>query len=335
MALARGLRPRAPSREVLALGVLNPGLAFLLFDLGIARTAATHGALLLSTDTLFTIGLAWALLDERIDRRIAVALAAGLAGSVLVSLSGDGGMSSLVGDLLVVAGSLSAAGYGVLAKGAVTRHDPLALTAGQMFVAAGLALPLAAVAAVDHHSHLGHASAGHLLIAVAAGLLGGVIPFVLYNAAIDRVTVSSSGLVLTLVPLFGALASVVLVGESLATWQLIGGALVMLAAGNGGDRDVSTRPTTDRGRATRERILEAASELFYRQGVTATGLDQVVTASGTGKGQLYHYFADKRELVHAVIERQISRGPRGTGAGARERGPACLGRRADRRLRAG
>jgi AcrR family transcriptional regulator len=67
----------------------------------------------------------------------------------------------------------------------------------------------------------------------------------------------------------------------------------------------SPRPSTDRGRVTRERILEAASELFYRQGVTATGLDQVVTASRTGKGQLYHYFADKRELVHAVIERQI------------------------------
>jgi AcrR family transcriptional regulator len=69
---------------------------------------------------------------------------------------------------------------------------------------------------------------------------------------------------------------------------------------------MSTLPTTDRGRATRERILQAAGELFYRQGVTATGLDQVIAASGTGKGQLYHYFADKRELVHAVIERQIA-----------------------------
>src|SRR3954451_23126457 len=69
---------------------------------------------------------------------------------------------------------------------------------------------------------------------------------------------------------------------------------------------LSSTPSTDRGRATRDRILDAASELFYRQGVTATGLDQVVAASRTGKGQLYHYFADKRELVQAVIERQIA-----------------------------
>jgi len=69
---------------------------------------------------------------------------------------------------------------------------------------------------------------------------------------------------------------------------------------------MSAQPTTDRGRATREQILDAASELFYRQGVTATGLDQIAGASGTGKGQLYHYFDGKRDLTHAVIERQIA-----------------------------
>lgn len=69
---------------------------------------------------------------------------------------------------------------------------------------------------------------------------------------------------------------------------------------------MSVVPSTDRGRATRERILDAASELFYRQGVSATGLDQVIAASGTGKGQLYHYFADKRALVHAVVDRQVT-----------------------------
>jgi TetR/AcrR family transcriptional regulator, transcriptional repressor for nem operon len=64
-------------------------------------------------------------------------------------------------------------------------------------------------------------------------------------------------------------------------------------------------PTTDRGRATLERILTAAADLFYRQGVRATGLEQIISASGTGKGQLYHYFAGKSDLVRAVIDRQI------------------------------
>ena len=68
---------------------------------------------------------------------------------------------------------------------------------------------------------------------------------------------------------------------------------------------MSTAPTTHRGRVTLELILDTASVLFYRQGVRATSLNQIIAESGTGKGQLYHYFADKRELVYAVIQRQI------------------------------
>lgn len=60
-------------------------------------------------------------------------------------------------------------------------------------------------------------------------------------------------------------------------------------------------PTTERGRASRQRIVDAASELFYRRGVSATGLGDVIAASGTGKGQIYHYFQDKPDLVLAVI----------------------------------
>ena len=61
---------------------------------------------------------------------------------------------------------------------------------------------------------------------------------------------------------------------------------------------------TPKGEATRERILLAAAELMYDQGVAATSIDEVKTAAGASSSQLYHYFADKRALVAAVIERQ-------------------------------
>ena len=66
-----------------------------------------------------------------------------------------------------------------------------------------------------------------------------------------------------------------------------------------------TVPSTERGRATRERIVDAAALLFYRQGVGATGLEQIIEASDSGKGQIYHYFSGKPDLVVAVIERQV------------------------------
>jgi drug/metabolite transporter (DMT)-like permease len=229
-ALVRGARPAWPDRRVVLLGVLEPGLAFLLFDIGIVHTAATDGALLLSTDSLFTAGLAAAFLGERLGPRLRLALAAGVAGSVLVSLDASGGMSSLMGDVLVLAGSLSAAGYGVLARRVAPGRDTLSLTAAQMLVAAAIALAAAAGSFAGHHSHIGQADAGHLAAALLVGILASVVPFLIYNAVIARVTATSAGLTLSLVPLFGTLASLLLLDEGLSVVQLAGGAFVVAAA---------------------------------------------------------------------------------------------------------
>ena len=58
---------------------------------------------------------------------------------------------------------------------------------------------------------------------------------------------------------------------------------------------------TARGNQTRRDILAAAADLFHKQGVVATSPDQVIEASGTGKGQFYHYFRNKEGLVHEVL----------------------------------
>lgn len=64
-------------------------------------------------------------------------------------------------------------------------------------------------------------------------------------------------------------------------------------------------PRTDKGRATRDRVLDAAAELVFEHGVTGTTLDDVRAAANVSKSQLYHYFADKEDLVHAVIDRTV------------------------------
>ena len=58
---------------------------------------------------------------------------------------------------------------------------------------------------------------------------------------------------------------------------------------------------TPKGRATRERIIEAAADLMFRQGVTGTSIDDVRKATGVSGSQMTHYFRDKRSLVRAVI----------------------------------
>jgi TetR/AcrR family transcriptional regulator, transcriptional repressor for nem operon len=60
-------------------------------------------------------------------------------------------------------------------------------------------------------------------------------------------------------------------------------------------------PITRRGRASRERIVERAAELFAERGIAATTVDDVLVAAGAGKGQFYHYFRGRDELAAAAV----------------------------------
>jgi AcrR family transcriptional regulator len=55
-------------------------------------------------------------------------------------------------------------------------------------------------------------------------------------------------------------------------------------------------------KSARTRILEAAAELFYREGIRAVGIDAVIAHSGVAKMSLYRNFAGKDELVAAFLE---------------------------------
>lgn len=58
--------------------------------------------------------------------------------------------------------------------------------------------------------------------------------------------------------------------------------------------------STDRGRRTRQRIIDAAVDVVAQQGAQAASLDEVRARSSTSKSQLYHYFADRDDLLRAV-----------------------------------
>jgi len=62
---------------------------------------------------------------------------------------------------------------------------------------------------------------------------------------------------------------------------------------------------TARGRATRAHILKVASELIFRNGIAAVRLDDVQTAAGVGRSQLYHYFTDRDDLIRSVVHSTI------------------------------
>jgi AcrR family transcriptional regulator len=67
------------------------------------------------------------------------------------------------------------------------------------------------------------------------------------------------------------------------------------------DSTTCTAPDSVR-RSPRERLLEAAGELFYAEGVQSVGIDRVIERAGVAKASLYSTFGSKEELVRAYLD---------------------------------
>src|SRR5690554_7118599 len=65
-------------------------------------------------------------------------------------------------------------------------------------------------------------------------------------------------------------------------------------------------PNSSRGRERLARILDAATELFLRDGYGATSIDSILEVAGGSKATLYNYFPTKDDLFRAVIDDVLS-----------------------------
>jgi len=54
--------------------------------------------------------------------------------------------------------------------------------------------------------------------------------------------------------------------------------------------------------ATRTRILDVASRLFYEQGYNSTGINQIIEEANIARGSLYNHFPSKRDLLSAYLQ---------------------------------
>jgi len=64
-------------------------------------------------------------------------------------------------------------------------------------------------------------------------------------------------------------------------------------------------PNSTRGRRRLARIIEAATQLFLRDGYAATSIEAVLDASGGSKATLYSYFSTKDDLFRAVVQEAL------------------------------
>src|SRR5438046_1014563 len=87
LCLLTGRRIGGPWRPAFDLGALEPGLAYILANLGLALTSAAVGSMLFALESVFVSVIAWAILRNRPRRVELVALVLGVLGTLLVAAS--------------------------------------------------------------------------------------------------------------------------------------------------------------------------------------------------------------------------------------------------------
>ncbi|NOY44577.1 MAG: DMT family transporter [Deltaproteobacteria bacterium] len=226
-ARCRGVRLAPEDRWAAAgLGFTGVTLYFAFENLGLARTTASHGALIIATIPLAT-QLAEAVRSRRRPRlRVLLGLGTALAGVGLIVGADEGAGASLLGDGLMFGAVFAWLAYTFLAERLGRRYPNLWVTQAAMVGGAAFLAPLAAVEwlvapAVGLPSP--GAWAAFLYLAVLCSALG----YLLWNAAIPALGVTAVNNLIYGIPLAGVASGVVFLGEPFTGRTVWGAALVL------------------------------------------------------------------------------------------------------------
>lgn len=98
--------------------------------------------------------------------------------------------------------------------------------------------------------------------------------------------------------------------------------MVEFADGAGRADSAATLPPSARRQATRDRLLEAATEVFAKEGLQGASVESICTAAGFSRGAFYSNFETKEELFLALLEREFVRRARDLESKTEELAPA-------------
>jgi drug/metabolite transporter (DMT)-like permease len=225
---------RAPwpsSRTVttlLAIGVIGNGLYQVLFVEGIARTRASDAALVISGGPAFVGLLGRAAGIERVSPRAWFGIGLSIAGIALVVLGAAAaapGRSTILGNGLVLAGSLCWAVFTVLLKPYTRQVDGLQLSAVTMVGGATALLLVSSpsIAATDW-TRVGPSA---WIAIVYGGIAGLVIAYLFWYRGIKLLGPTRTAMYVNLQPVFALIIAWAVLGERPGIPQLFGAAAVM------------------------------------------------------------------------------------------------------------
>jgi drug/metabolite transporter (DMT)-like permease len=224
---ARRRRPDAPlgGRALLrlaAVALIGAALAPTLLVLGLRRTDAATGSLLLALEAPFTLALSRLFLRERLSARVGVAMALIGLGGLALTVAPGGATASWLGPALVAGATFAWAAENLLSR-SLADGDPLRVVRGKGLMGSAAA----AVAAVAAAQTVG--SPGAVAALLAIGGVGYGLSLQLYLRAQRLVGAARTASVFAAAPFFGAIIALALGGP--APGPRLAAAALLIAAG--------------------------------------------------------------------------------------------------------
>ena len=196
-------------------GILGP----LLLMFGLARTDAAGTSLLLNLEGLATMGIAWVVLHENVDRRLLIGAFAILTGAAVLSWQGH---ATFQWGAVLIAGACLCWGIDNNLTRKLSSADPVQIAMLKGLVAGAVNLTLAIA------SRPTLPGIGPLLAVGVVGFFGYGASLALFVLALRHLGTARTGAYFSLAPFVGATLAVFMLGEHPSVQLLIAGALMAL-----------------------------------------------------------------------------------------------------------
>lgn len=223
-----GLLDRTLWPRLLVMGALDAA-ALLLYFVAIREAGVAIATFLFFMQPVWIALLAPRLLGSATERFVYVAIGLALGGLVVLLVPaalGDGVHASILGLVAGLASGLAYAGFALVTKGLTRRLESIAMVLTECVLDTLFLLPLALWQVLGTGYSL---TSRDLLVALILGLLVTAVGYTLWMEGMRWVPVQRSAVLGFLTPVAAPIFALVLLGQPITGWTVVGGALILAA----------------------------------------------------------------------------------------------------------
>jgi drug/metabolite transporter (DMT)-like permease len=218
---------RIPSKKelryILIASLLNVVCHHYFLSIGLSKTSASNGGLILGLGPILTTIVAFFLLKNRISFVQITGIILGLVGVSFIVVLGNGGINGIsLGDIYVFLSIFTQTFSFVMIKKISKTLDPHLMTGYMMLFGSTILFIISLIQEPKGLSLLSTGSPEVWMIFLASAVIATAIGHMIYNGAIGKVGVTESAIFINLSPFFSLVGAVIFLNEKITISQLIG-----------------------------------------------------------------------------------------------------------------